>query len=51
MRSSLIVLILTLSTVAFAGVLPDSTLQILSHTANPNDIFKEVRFEPLSYAG
>jgi hypothetical protein len=43
------ILIVALVSLAVAGILPDSTQQILSHTPNPNDIFRQVSFDPLSY--
>lgn len=47
MRTSVVIFILALASLTIAGVLPDSTAEILKRTPNPNDIFKQVSFKPL----
>jgi hypothetical protein len=46
-----VILIIALTSLVLAGIvhLPDSTEKILSRTPNPNDILRQVRFEPLEY--
>lgn len=39
-----LLIVLAIACLALSGILPDSTKEILSHTPNPNDIFKSVRF-------
>lgn len=51
MRLRLAILLIAIASLASAGVLPDSTLKILANTPNPNDIFKQVSFAPLAFAG
>ena len=42
-----VILILALLGLAFSGILRGSTADILSRTPNPNDILRQVQFEPL----
>ena len=53
MKANLAILILAISSVAFAGILTVdySAAEILQHTPNPNDIFRQVVFSPLNYCG
>jgi hypothetical protein len=44
-----VILIIALLGLALAGILHGSTAQILARTPNPNDILRQVRFEPLEY--
>ena len=51
MRSTTILIVLALVTLSMANVSLLTAADILSFTPNPNNVFKEVQFRPLSYAG